>query len=71
MVIKEHICEFKIHNNNDVLKFIGFITKFVLGLDDIYCQAINLRKKNQISKFVLTFSKLVLCLLTAFPNTAK
>lgn len=30
MVIKEHICEFKIHNNNDVLKFIGFITKFVL-----------------------------------------
>lgn len=45
MVIKEHICEFKIHNNNDVLKFIGFITKFVLGLDDIYCQAINLRKK--------------------------
>lgn len=55
MVIKEHICEFKIHNNNDVLKFIGFITKFVLGLDDIYCQAINLRKKIKYQNLFLPF----------------
>lgn len=49
MVIKEHICEFKIHNNNDVLKFIGFIKKSNIKICS-YLFKISFEPSHSISK---------------------